>query len=69
MSLLDNSLILERIYALSNFETKKNLEKYATKVEFATCDSQPIKTIQLYQRRNSSNEPIPCFWCMWQEKI
>lgn len=69
MNLLDNSIILEKIYAFSNLETKKNLEKYAEKVEFATTEKTPVATIQKYQKRNSSNGKFPCVWCMWQDMV
>lgn len=69
MNILDNSLILEKIYSFSDLDTKKNLEKYAQKIKIASCDSMPIMTIKHFQNKNSSFGRFPCVWCMWQEKF
>ena len=69
MNILENSLILEKIYEFSDLNTKKQLEKYAQKEHYATCDSLMIDTIKLYQGRHKSDAPIPCFLCMWQVNL
>ena len=69
MNILNNSLILEKIYSFSDLNTKKNLEKYAEKVKIASCDSMAILTIKNFQKKNSSFGRFPCVWCMWQEKL
>ena len=66
MNILTNSLILEKIYDFSDLKSKEQLEKYAKKEYYATCDSLMIDTIKHFQGKNKSKLPIPCFLCMWQ---
>ena len=66
MNILTNSLILEKIYEFSDLKSKEQLEKYAKKEYYATCDSLMIDTIKHFQGKNKNNLPLPCFLCMWQ---
>ena len=66
MNLLEQSIVLEKVYDFSDLETKKNLVKYAQKHEFINCDNSMLKIINLVQNRNSTKKPIPGFLCMWQ---
>ena len=67
MNLLEQSIILEKVYEFSDLETKKNLVEYAKKHEFINCDGSMLKIINIVRSRNSTKDPLPCFICMWQE--
>ena len=69
MNLLEQTIVLEKIYNFSDLETKKNIVKYAQKYEFINCDNSLLRIINLVQNRNSTKNSIPCFLCMWQDLL
>ena len=68
MNLLDIPCILEKIYSNSDIETKRNLIKYAEKMSIGNSNDQPLQTIKMIMKRNSTVEALPCVLCMFEVK-